>query len=186
MNESRLIPEQEQHKKAVRSLADHLRYDLSTTEVVDYLATIKAGFPVEDWAAVRGVNTSAVSENAERAREQITTVRGDPDVVVGEDTIHVNVTDHNGNEHTCRFPQTTKVVGVGYTASLKLIYESHGEIFGYYVAEDDDPDAEEPTELETCLWADGRPTSRLTDFDTDGRWGTPEAKADAILWDAEH
>jgi len=171
-------PRDEMYEIATRVLEEQFRYGMSTAEAADYIAVEKAGRKTVKWANVRGgISHSSVSGNVSGAEEKINTARLDAEVIEQEDEMVVRVRDDEGEQHELPFKkQLETIVGSeSDTASLELIYEAMSAIHGYYVGEDGE-------ELESTLWFDGRPTSGFEEFDFFDEWGSPEAKADTILW----
>lgn len=173
-------PREQIHESATRVLEDLFRYGMSPAEAVDYLAVEKAGRATGKWATIRDINHPSVSGNVSGAKEIINTARLDAEVIEQDAQMMVRVRDDEGEQHDLPFKkQLETIVGSeSDTASLELIYEAMSAIHGYYVGDSG-------AELESTLWFDGRPTSGFEEFDFFGEWGSPEAKADTILWRRE-
>ena len=166
---------EELYKTAARVLSKQFSYNMSPAEAVDYLAVEKAGVATGKWADVREVAHSTVSGNVSGARDKININRLHAKVKNKDDQIVVSVDDDDDEKHELRFKKETSVRGREITATLTLVYEAMGAVHGHYIADDE-------TEFESTLWFDGRITSSFEEFDFRGEWGSPEAKADTILW----
>lgn len=178
MNENAIGKKQDKEElygTVARILNQQFSYDMTPAEAVDYLAVEKAGVPTGKWADAREVDHSTVSGNVSGARDKINMSRLDAEVTNREDEIVVSVTDPDDQKHELPFEKETSVMGRETTVRLTLVYESMGAVHGHYIGEDG-------TEFESTLWFDGRVTSSFEEFDHRGEWGSPEAKADTILW----
>lgn len=144
-------------------------YDLTPAEALDYLAIAVVGREVEQWACLRGVDKETVRDHVEAARVRLTEVRIDASVTEDDQAVIVTVPDTDGEAHDIRFPKYLN------DAELTLVYEFQGALQGHYI----EPDG---TELESTEWYDGAIAGSLQAFDLDDEWGTPQAKADVILW----
>lgn len=170
------IPVARQYSLAASILEKELNHGLTPAEAVDLIAVEKADRSNKDWATdVRGVSESAVSGNVSQAREKINTTRLDAEVFSEDGKVIVVVEDHDGDQHDLPFSKETNVVGQGH-ATLELVYEAHSAVHGFY-------EGDEGGEFEATLWYDDRPSNSFEDFDHFGEWGSPRAKADAILWE---
>lgn len=147
-------------------------YDLTPAAALDYLAIAVVNRDVDHWAYLRGVDERTVHTNVEVARATLNEVRLDATVREDGAAVIVTVFDRDGNEHDVRVPKRTD------DAELTCVYESLGAVHGHYV----EPDG---TELESTEWYDGAIEGSLAEFDIDDAYGTPEAKADIVLWSAD-
>jgi hypothetical protein len=166
---------EELYGAVVRILSEQFSYDMTPAEAVDYLAVEKAGVATGKWADVREVAHSTVSGNVSGARDKINMNRLDAEMTDEDDQIVVSVTDHDDEKHELLFQKETSVMGRETTATLTLVYEAMSAVHGHYIGDDG-------TEFESTLWFDGRMTSSFEEFDFNGEWGSPEAKADTIFW----
>lgn len=166
---------EELYETVVRILSEQFSYNMTPAEAVDYLAVEKAGVATGKWADVREVAHSTVSGNVSGARDKINMNRLDAEVTNEDDQIMVSVADHGDEKHELLFQKETSVMGKETTATLTLVYEAMNAVHGYYIDEDG-------VEFESTLWFDGRITNSFEEFDFSGEWGSPEAKADTILW----
>jgi hypothetical protein len=172
------LSEAEKCEIATNIIETQLTRGLTPAEAVDYIAVEKADRKNKEWAAsVRDVSASAVSGNIGQARERINTNRLDAEVYTKDGDIVVVVADRSGEEQELPFSKQTNVVGYG-DASLMLVYEAFSAVHGFYRGEDGQ-------EFEATLWYDGRPANTFEEFDRFGEYGSPQAKADSILWESE-
>jgi len=169
-------PLEERYELVARVLAEQFRYGLSSAEAVDNIAVRKAGRTVGEWADVRDVSHSTVSGNVAQARERINAARLDAEVIDRDGDIMVRVSDREGESHELPFSKETTVMGYDNNAELQLVYEHQTAVHGYY-------EDEAENEFEATLWFDGRPNNSFEDFDRFDNFGSPEAKADTILWE---
>jgi hypothetical protein len=169
--------QEERCETAARIIGEEFRYGLTPAEAVDHLAVEKADIATGKWADIRDVSHSTVSGNVAGARKKINTNRLDAEVSEEDGKVYVRVTDPNGGEHDLKFSKQMSGVHVDeFEATLELVYEEHGDIHGYCLAEDG-------KEYELTLWHDGGLASSFREFDRRGRWGSPRAKADTVLWE---
>lgn len=166
---------EELYETVVHILSEQFSYNMTPAEAVDYLAVEKAGVATGKWADVREVAHSTVSGNVSGARDKINMNRLDAEVTNEDDQIVVRVADQDDEKHELQFQKETSVMGRETTATLTLVYEAMRAVHGHYISDDG-------TEFESTLWFDGRMTSSFEEFDFRGEWGSPEAKADTILW----
>lgn len=156
-------------------LRTQFSYEMTPAEAVDYIAVEKADVATGKWAAARDVDHSTVSGNVGRAKERINTDRLDARVNPADERIVVTVTSPDGTEHELPFDKETEVMGTNSHAELTHVYEATNAVHGHYLS----PDG---SAFESTLWYDGRITSSFEEFDFAGEFGSPQAKADAILW----
>lgn len=168
-------PRDKVYDRVASVLEVQFQYDLTPAEAVDYLAVQKAGRGTSEWADVRGITHSTVSGNVSSAKEKINVERLDAEVIERDDTMVVRVRDRQDETHELPFMKETTVMGHDNTAVLTLVYEDHSAVNGYYIDEEDE-------EFEATLWYDGEPFNTFQEFDHGDMWGSPEAKADTILW----
>jgi len=169
-------PLEKRYGLVARVLEEEFRYGLSPAEAVDNIAVRKAGRTVGEWADVRDVSHSTVSGNVAQAHERINRARLDAEVVERDGDIMVRVSNREGESHELPFSKETTLMGYDNTAELQLVYEHHTAVHGYYEDEDGN-------EFEATLWYDGRPSNSFENFDRFNDFGSPEAKADTILWE---
>lgn len=168
-------PREKIYDQVAIALKAQFRYGLTPAEAVDYLAVQKAGRGTSEWANVRGITHSTVSGNVSSAKEKINVQRLDAEVIERDETMVVRVRDRQDETHELPFSKETRVMGHDNNAVLTLLYEDHSAVNGYYIDEDEN-------EFEATLWFDGEPYNTFQEFDFGDMWGTPEAKADTILW----
>lgn len=166
------------YQATVRQMVDLLSKGLSPAEMVDYLAVDKAGESTTDWAKVRDVQPQSVSGNVGSARKKINRNRLNAEVIEKTGSVIVRVSDED-NKHELTFEKLSSVMGNESEIELQVIYETHTAVHGYYI------DDNEEEEYEATLWYDGRRTNSFEEFDFADDWGSPEAKADTILWEKE-
>lgn len=166
---------EELYETVARILSRQFSYNMTPAEAVDYLAVEKAGVATGKWADARDVAHSTVSGNVSGARDRINMNRLNAEVTDEDDKIVVSVTDHDDETHELPFNKETSVMGKETTVMLTLVYEAMSAVHGHYIGDDG-------TEFESTLWFDGRITSSFEEFDFNNEWGSPEAKADTILW----
>lgn len=147
-------------------------YDLTPAQALDYLAVVVVGRDLERWAWLRDVDEAEIHENVDAARTRLAEVRIGASVTEDDEAVIVTVPGVDGEAHDVRFPTHLD------DAELTCVYECLGSIHGHYV----EPDG---TELESTEWYDGRIAGSFQTFDFNDDWGTPQAKADVILWSRE-
>lgn len=168
---------QQIYEQTAQVIGEQLGFGLSATEAVDLIAVEKAGLSEAEWAARRDVGQSTIRGNISQAREKINTSRVDAEITATEDTVAVTVTGRDGETHDLPFGRETQVMGNG-SVELQFVYEAFSSIHGYYTNENGH-------EFEATLWHDGRPANSFEEFDHFDEFGTPESKADVILWESQ-
>lgn len=173
------IPKERTYVSIARELAGLLDHGLTPAEAVDYIVVEKADNETDQWAAFRDIPSQSISDNIANAHEKINAARLDAEVTENDETVVVRVTAQDGTTtHELPFVKSLSDMNVVETEpQLQLIYEDRTAILGYYSDNDGN-------EFESTLWFDGQLSGGLEEFDVYDQWGSPEAKADTILWSA--
>jgi hypothetical protein len=156
------------------------KYDMTSSEAVDYIATEKTQTKPKDWSDVRDVGPSTVTRNVSGARRKVNNARLDVRVNEDDGRVTIYAEDRDGEQHELPFMKETTVAGYDEDATLKAVYEHASAIHGYYGTESGE-------QFESTLFFDGEPYNTFEEFDffdeysgEGERW---RGKADVVLWE---